>query len=57
MILMEMCSPQIWICLFMFRPFASKQLNSLITIVTLSRLGCAEVTHLFSYYLVFEPRG
>jgi len=31
--------------LFTFRPIASKQLHSLITVVTLSGLGGAEVTH------------
>jgi len=32
------------LCLFTFRPIASKQLNSLLTIVALSWLGGAEVT-------------
>ena len=40
-----MCGPQIWLCLFTFRPIASKQLNSLTTIDTLSWLGGAVVTH------------
>jgi len=40
-----MCGPQIWLCLFMFRPIASKQLNSLTTINTFSWLGGAVVTH------------
>jgi len=39
-----MCGPQIWLCLFTFRPIASKQLNSLTTIDTISWLGGAEVT-------------
>ena len=39
-----MCDPPIQLCLFTFRPIASKQLNSLTTIVTLSWLGGAEVT-------------
>jgi len=43
--LMKMCSPQTWLCLFTFRPIASKQLNSLTTIITLSWLGGAVVTH------------
>jgi len=40
-----MCGPQILLCLFTLRPIASKQLNSLTTINTLSWLGGAEVTH------------
>jgi len=40
-----MCGPQIRLCLFTFRPIASKQLNSLTTIDTLSWLGGAMVTH------------
>ena len=32
---------QIRLCLFTFRPIASKQLNSFLTIDTLSRLGSA----------------
>jgi len=40
-----MCGPQIWVCLFTFRPIASKQLNSLTAIDTLSWLGGAVVTH------------
>ena len=31
---MKMCGPQIWLCLFMFRPIASKHLNSLTTTAT-----------------------
>jgi len=34
--LLKMCGPQIRLCLFTFRPIASKQLKSLTTIVTLS---------------------
>jgi len=40
-----MCGPQIRLCLFTFRPIASKQLNSLTTIDTLSWLGGVVVTH------------
>jgi len=40
-----MCGPQIQLCLFTFRPIASKQLNSLTTIETLSWLAGAVVTH------------
>jgi len=40
-----MSGPQIRFCLFSFRPIASKQLNSLLTIHTLSWLGGAVVTH------------
>jgi len=39
-----MSGPQIRLCLFMFRPIASKQLNSLLTINTFSWLGGAVVT-------------
>ena len=39
-----MCGPQIRRYLFTFRPIASKQLNSLTTIITLSWFGGAEVT-------------
>jgi len=39
-----MSGPQIWLCLFTFRPIASKQLNGSTTI-TLSWLGGAVVTH------------
>ena len=45
MYLLKMSGPQIWLCLFTFRPIASKQLNGLTTIDTLSRLGGAVVTH------------
>ena len=34
--LLKMCGPQIWLCLLMFRLIASKWLNSLTTIDTLS---------------------
>jgi len=40
-----MYGPQRRRCLFTFRPIASKQLNSLPTIDTLSSLGGAVVTH------------
>jgi len=43
--LVKICALQIRLCVFTFRPIAPKQLNSLITIVTLSWLGGAEVTH------------
>jgi len=43
--LLKMCGPQIRLCLFTFRPIASKQLNSLTTIVSFSWLGGAVVTH------------
>ena len=43
--LLKMCVPQIRDCLFTFRPIASKQFNSLTTIVSLSWLGSTEVTH------------
>jgi len=36
MYLLKMSGPQIWLCLFTFRAIASKQLNGLTTIVTLS---------------------
>ena len=39
--LLKMCGPQIRLCLFTFRPIASKQLNSLTTIVPFSWLGDA----------------
>ena len=34
--LLKMSGPQIWLCLFTFRPIASKQLNGLTTIDTVS---------------------
>jgi len=34
--LLKMPGPQIWLCLFTFRPIASKQLNGLTTIDTVS---------------------
>jgi len=45
MYLLKMSGPQIWLCLFMFQPIASKKLNGLTTIYTLSWLGGAVVTH------------
>ena len=45
--LLKISGPQIRLCLFTFRPIVSKHLNSLTTILTLSCLGGAEVTHLF----------
>ena len=43
--LFKMSGPQIRLCLFTFRPIASKQLNSLLTTDTLRLLGGAVVTH------------
>jgi len=43
--LLKMCGLQIRLCLFTFRPIASKHLNSLTTIVTFSWLGGAVVMH------------
>jgi len=43
--LLKLSGPQIRLCLVMFRPIVSKQLNSLTTIDTLSWLGGAVVTH------------
>jgi len=40
-----MSGPQIRLCLFTFRPIASKQLNGLTTIDTVSWIGVAVVTH------------
>jgi len=45
MYLLKMSGPQIWLCLFTFRPIASKQLNGMTTIDILSWLGGAVVTH------------
>ena len=45
MYLLKMFGRQIWLCLFTFRPIASKQLNGLTTIGILSWLGGAVVTH------------
>jgi len=45
MYLLKLSGPQIRLCLFTFRPIASKQLNSLTTIDTLSWLGGAVVSH------------
>ena len=42
-----MCGPQNRLCLFTFRPIASKLLNSLTTVDTLSWLGDAVVKHPF----------
>jgi len=46
MYLLKTSGPQIWLCLFMFRPLTSKKLNGLTTTDTLSWLGRAVVTHL-----------
>ena len=43
--LLKMSGPQIWLCLFTFRPIALKQLNGLTAIATVSWLGGALVTH------------
>jgi len=43
--LLKMSGPQIRLCLFTFRPIASKQLNSLLTIATRSWIGGEAVTH------------
>ena len=43
--LIKMCVPQIRLCLFTFRPVASKRCNSLNGIYSLSWLSCAEETH------------
>jgi len=43
--LLETSGPQIWLCLFTFRPIASKQLNGLTTIENVSWLGGLVVTH------------
>jgi len=43
--LLKMSGPQIWLCLFTFRPIASKQLNILTIIDTVSWLSGAVVTH------------
>jgi len=43
--LLKMSGPQIWLCLFTFRPIALKQLNGSTTIDTVSWLGGAVVTH------------
>jgi len=44
-VFVKMSGPQIWLCLFTFRPIASKQLNGLTTVDILSWLGGAVVTH------------
>ena len=46
MYLLKISGPQIRLCLFTFLPIASKQLNGVTTIDTLSLLGGAVVTHL-----------
>jgi len=46
--LLKMSGPQMWLCLFTFRPIASKQLNGLTTIDTVRWLGGAVVTHSLS---------
>jgi len=45
MYLLKMFGPQIWLCLFTFRPIALKQLNGSTTIDILSWLGGAVVRH------------
>ena len=45
MYLLKMSGPPVWLCLFTFRPIASKQLNGLTTINTLIWLAGAVVTH------------
>jgi len=45
MYVLKMSNPQIWLSLFTFRSIASKQLNSLTTLDTLSWIGGAVVTH------------
>jgi len=45
MYLLKMSGPQIWLCLFTFRPIASEKFNGLTTIDTLSWLGGSVVTH------------
>jgi len=56
MYLLKMSGPQIWLCLFMFRPIASKKLNGWTTIDTLSLLGGAVVTHLSARGPGFNPQ-
>ena len=51
--LLKMCGPQSRLCLFTFRPIASKHLDSLTTIVSFSCLGGAVVKHPLS---VLAPR-
>jgi len=41
---LKICGPQIWLCLFMFRPIAWKQLYSLTLMDMFSCLGRREVT-------------
>jgi len=45
MYLLKMSGQQIWLCLFTFRPIASKQVCGLTTSDTLCWLGGAKVTH------------
>jgi len=47
MYLLKMSGPHIWLCLFTFRLIASKQLNGLNTIASLSWFGGAVVTICF----------
>jgi len=44
-VLLKMSGPQIWLWLLTFWPVASKQLNGLTTIDSLSWLGGAVITH------------
>jgi len=44
MALLKTCGPQIWLCLFMFRPITLKQLNRLTAIDTSSCLSGRDVT-------------
>jgi len=53
--LLKMSGPQIWLCLFTFRPIASKQLNSLTTFNTVSWLVGAVVTALGASGPGFNP--
>jgi len=43
--LLKRCGPQIWLCLFTFRPITLKQLKSLTLIGKFSCLGGLYVTH------------
>ena len=52
MILLKRFGPQNRFCLFMFRPIALKQLNSLTTIDTFSWLGGPKVTQLAAVRMV-----
>ena len=55
--LLKMFGLQISLCLLTFRPIASKQLNRLTTLVTLSLLDGAEVTALTHPLWVREVPG